>query len=824
MEYLKARKPKELKPEELKWTCDLDCFDFETTNTLAPIEGIVGQERAMKALKMGVDLRSQGYNIFITGLSGTGKFSSIKKLLETISPRKVELIDYVYVNNFKDDDHPTLLTFAKGKAKQFKKDLAATIKFFQKNIPQILETEPFISKKDKLVELQRKAQHDLMTSFEKKLRKNSLTVGQMKVGEILVPEVLAMVGNEPFHFQQLDELVEKKKLTARKAQSISKKIGEYRDELQGILKKNMHVNKEFNSNLEELEKATIKDIVVLDINELKKKYKDKNVREYLDQVAQDIPENLEVFKGQKNAEERTEEGYIIDYLKEYEVNIILDNSAVNNVPVIIETTPTYSNLFGTIEKYSDGMGGWHADFTRVKSGSLLRANGGFLVINAVDAFTEPGVWKTIKRVLIYGKLEIQDIANIYQFSPSVLQPEPIEINTKIILIGNSEIYSILSNYEDDFNKIFKIKAEFDYEMKRTNEALVEYAKILKKLVDKEKLLEFDVKAIGKITEYGARYAGQKDKLTTRFAYIADLAREASFWACDVGETLVTNFHVTQAYNSMRERHNLYESKLEEMYDNGTILIDISGTRVGQINGLAVYGSGMHSFGKPARITASVGLGTGNIINVERESGLSGNTHNKGMLILSGYFREKFGKKIPLSFSASLVFEQGYGLIDGDSASVTEICALLSALSEIPIKQSIAITGSVNQKGDIQPIGGVNEKIEGFFNLCKASGLTGKHGVVIPFQNIKDLMLNDEVVEAVQAKKFHIYPVKSVDEAAEILMGVKAGNVLASGKFEANSIFCFVERKLKEMRIKLRPIQQKANLALPVKKTRSKKKK
>ncbi len=817
MTYLRARKTKELKPEELKWTCDLQCFDFESTTNVKPIDGVIGQERAMKALKIGVDLKSSGYNIFITGLSGTGKFSSVKKLLENIRPNCTDLKDYVYVNNFDDEDRPTLLIFPKGHARSFKKDLAATIKFLRDNIPNILEAEPFATKKNFILNKTRDTQEKLTKQFEQKLQKNHFTIGQVKMGEVVAPEVFSVIDNKPVHAHQLEGLVLEKKITRKKADTLITKYTEFKEEFQGILKQIMSIGKETQIKISELEKATIKDIVYLDINELKKRYTDKKVRRYLDQVALEIPDNIEVFKGAKPAQEQTEQGYIIDYLKEYDVNIVLDNSSTTECPVIIETSPTYSNIFGTIEKYSDGMGGWHADFTRIKAGSLLRANGGYLVLNAMDAFGETGVWKALKRTLLYNKLEIQDLANLFQFSPSILQPEPIEVKTKVILIGSNYIYSMLSGYEDDFNKIFKIKAEFDYEMKRTNNALIEYAQILKKLIDKENMLEFDITAIGKITEYGARYAGEQGKLTTRFAYIADLAREANFWANDVGAKMVNNFHVKQAYESMRERHSLSETKVSEMIKDGTILIDAEGSRVGQINGLAVYGGGRYSFGKPTRITASVGLGNGTIINVEREAGLSGNTHNKGVLIIGGYFRQVFGRRFPLSFSASLVFEQGYGMIDGDSASITEICALLSCISEIPIKQNFAITGSVNQRGDIQPIGGVNDKIEGFFGICKSRGLTGKHGVIIPIQNKKDLMLNDEIVDAIREKKFHIYAVSKVEEAVELLTGIKAGRMLRNGRYEANTVFGAVDKALREMRLRAKPLR-----AAPIEKATKKK--
>ncbi|MEK6552359.1 MAG: AAA family ATPase, partial [Bacteroidota bacterium] len=784
------------------------------TEKVKPIEGIVGQVRALKALRLGVDLKSLGYNIFITGLSGTGKFTAIKQMLESITPNYSHLNDYAYVNNFQDEDRPTLLQFPSGQATKFRKDLSWVIKFLQEKIPQLLSTDPFTSKKKQILNEFGQTQQKMMNDFEEKLRKDHFTLGQIKVGELVRPEILAVVEDQPVFIQQLDELVQAEKLSKEKAQEIITKYAFYQDELHVLFKQSLKLTQEFQEKVIQLETDFVNGFIMVTIDDLKKKYKTHSVKEYLNQMHESILQNLDVFKGQKPVREETGGGVIIDYLKEYEVNIILDNSSIKKCPVIVESSPTYNNLFGTIEKYSDGKGGWYADFTKIKAGSLLRANGGYLIINAMDAFGEPGVWKTLKRVLLFGQLEIQDLANIYQFSPSILKPEPINIDTKVILIGNANIYSILSSYEDDFNKIFKIKADFDYEMKRTDTAMTEYAKIIKKLIESEKLLEFDKSAIAKIIEYGARYAGEKNKLTTRFAYIADLVRESNFWAHSAGHKMVTKKNVDEAFNASKERHGLYESKLSEMINDGTILIDTDGARVGTINGLAVYESGQHSFGKPTRITASVSLGNGNIINVEREAGLSGNTHNKGVLIISGYFRENFGYRIPLSFTASLVFEQGYGMIDGDSASITEICALLSALSNIPIKQSFAITGSVNQKGEIQPIGGVNEKIEGFFDVCKMKGMTGKHGVIIPLQNVKDLMLKDEVLNAVKKNQFHVYAVSKVEEAIEILTGLRAGKKLTNGRYQSKTIFGEVEKELTAMRKILRPPPSKKNNSKP----------
>lgn len=801
MRLLKASKPKELNPEDLKWVCNPDQFEFETTTHLKPIEGIIGQERALKALKLGVELRSQGYNIFVTGLSGTGKLTTIKKVLESISPDCSQLKDYAYVNNFSNQDRPTLLEFNAGQASNFKSELSRTIKFLQGKIPQVLSTNPFLSKKKKLLADFGEHQQAIMSRFENELQSDSFTLGQVKIGELARPEILAVIDNQPYFIQQLDELVRSEKITKEKASEITKKYSSYQEELAKVFRESLQLSREFQDKILHLERDYVKELVNVSISELKKKFEIEKVKIWLDSVAENILENLDVFKGSKPATEETPEGVVIDYLKEYEVNIILDNSGVKQCPVIIETSPTYSNLFGTIEKFSDGKGGWYADFTKIKSGSLLHANGGFLVINAMDAFSEPGVWKSLKRVLLYGKYEIQDIANYFQFSPSILKPEPIYVDTKVIMVGNDYIYSLLSAYEDDFNKIFKVKADFDYEMNRTENALNEYARVIKKLIETEGHLEFDKSAIARIAEYGARYAGEKNKLTTRFAYIADLVREACFWAKDSGENVVNGYHVDQAFETGRERHSLYESKLSEMINKGSILIDTKGSKIGTINGLAVYDSGHYSFGKPTRITASVSLGSGNIINVDREAGLSGSTHNKGVLIITGYFRETFGRNIPLSFNSSLVFEQGYGLVDGDSASITEICALLSAISGIPIKQNYAITGSVNQKGDIQPIGGVNEKIEGFFDICKMRGLDGSHGVIIPSQNVKDLMLKNEIVDAVKNNKFHVFAVSRVEEAIEILTGVKAGKLLKSGAYEQKTVFGEVERVLKEMKKK-----------------------
>ncbi len=803
-------KPKELKPEDLRWKCDPEIFDFESTNDIEPIEGILGQERALKAIKLGVDLRSPGYNIFIAGLSGTGKATTVKKMLETISSNCPPLFDYAYVNNFKDEDRPILLKFSVGKAKIFKTDLSNSINILKKKIAQTLESETHLNRKKKIISSYNEKEQILMNSFEDKLKGENFSLGQIKVGEVARPDIFPIIDDKPVPIYQVEEQVQQGKITKKQAQEILKKYNSRQQELQVLFKKGLKLSQEFQEKLAKLERD-IAEVVVKGVTEtLKEKYEDTHISEFIDQVELNVLDNITLFKGDKPSGETTQEGFLIDYFKEYEVNIILDNSESQNCPVIIETSPTYTNLFGTIEKINDGRGGYYSDFTKIKAGSLLRANGGYLVLNVKHLFEEPGVWKTLKRVLTYRKLEIHDAPSILQFSQSILKPEPIEIDTKVILIGNQNLYSLLAQYEDDFKKIFKVKADFDYEIKRSDEVLVQYARVIKKMIKEEKLHEFDKSAIAYLMELGAKFAGQKDKLTTRFSRIADVAREANFWAADDGFDVVSAAHVRKAYNFAIERHGLLESKVTEMITDKTFLIDTDGERVGQINGLAVYDADFYSFGRPTRITATVSLGGGSIINVEREAGMSGRHYNKGVLIISGYFRETFGQNLPLSFNANLVFEQSYGTVDGDSASCAEIFALLSTLSGLPIKQSLAVTGSLNQKGDVQPIGGVNEKIEGFFDICKSRELNGKQGVIIPIQNVKDLMLNDEVIDAVANKKFHIYPIERVEEGIQILTGVKAGKRSTKGTYDSGSVFDLVHKRIMDLYAKARAQRNNIN--------------
>jgi len=794
----KAVLPQPLKINDLRWFCNPQIFDFESTSELEPNESIIGQDRALRAIKLGVNLRSPGYNIFIAGLSGTGKATAVKKMLESTSANCPVLKDYAYVNNFNDPDAPILLTFPKGQVKDFKKELLSLIQYLKDRIPQQLESQIFTRKRKKILGEYGKKEKELLTHFQKKINKDGFALGAMQVGENARPEIIPVIKEKPVPVQQLEKVILDGTITKENAENIIRKYNEYQLELVNLYKKGLKLSQKLQIESLELERKEVGAVVKGSLTAFYEKYPDEKISLYLHQVEESILENLQIFKGQKPENEETQEGFVIDYFREYDVNIVLDNSNTTSCPVEVEITPTYTNLFGTIEKVNDGRGGWYADFTRIKAGSLLKANGGFLVLNVSHLFEEPGVWKTLKRILTFRKLEIQDSQNFFQFQPSIIKPEPIDVDLKVILIGSNSIYSMLAEFEDDFKKIFKVKADFDYEVKRTGEIIDEYARVIKKTIKEENLLEFDKTAIASLLELAARYAGQKDKLTARFSVLADLVREAHYWAKEENVQIVSARLVKKAYEMAKDRHALYEEKLSDMIREKTILIDTSGEKIGQINGLAVYGSDFYSFGKPSRITASVSIGKGAIINVEREAGMSGKTYDKGVLIISGYFKEMFGQQFPLSFSANLVFEQSYGMIDGDSASAAEIFTLLSNLSGLPIKQSFAVTGSLNQKGEIQPIGGVNEKIEGFYSVCKMNGFTKTQGVIIPIQNVKDLMLSEEIIESVKKKEFSVFAISKIDEGIALLTGVKAGLKNKNGIYEQNTVFGMVQQRLKEM--------------------------
>ncbi len=803
-----ASKPAELPAAKLRWRCELSRIPFETTAQAELREGFIGQERALRALKMGVELSAPGYNVFVCGLAGTSRGGTIARMIEELHPPTKESLDRCYVNNFKLTDRPRLLALARGQANAFKKDVQAGLDFLRRRIPQVFEGEPFQRQKARIVERFTVREKELMDDFTRRIAREQFALGHMQVGAVALPEIFPVLEGQMVPIEDISKMVHEGKLEPPVAEDIERKYEQFRQEFTVVYRKTLTLSRELASELSYLEQEAASVLVDGVIEELKEKYAGPNVAEYLEEVRHHLLDNLDPFKEREGEGEHDEEAPDglpkppgapeRDPFRVYGVNVILAHDDNDKSPVIFETTPTYANLFGTIQRAYDARGGWTSDFMDLRAGSLLRADGGFLIMYSLEALSEVGVWRALKRTLNHNRLEIQPLEMFYPFGGSAQKPEAIDINVKVILIGDRSLYELLYEYEEDFRKIFKVRVEFDEEMAMSDGVIAEYAGRLRALSEKENLYPFDRGAFAAMLEYGVRQAGRRNKVTARFIDIADLAREAHYNAAASGEAVVRAAHVRGALSSKMERHNLIETRIREMIQEGTLLVDVSGARVGQVNGLSVLEIGGYSFGKPVRITATAALGKTGLINIEREANLSGRFHDKGVHIIAGYLRSRFAQDKPLSLAASICFEQSYSGVDGDSASSTEIYALASALSGLPLRQDIAVTGSINQQGDIQAIGGVNEKIEGFYDVCRIKGLTGTQGVMMPESNVEDLMLREDILEAVTAGNFHIWPVAKVEQGLEILTGTAAGGTNGDGKFEPGTVLAMIDDRLHAM--------------------------
>ncbi|MBU1627391.1 AAA family ATPase, partial [bacterium] len=794
--------------QDLRWHPDLAGFNFGADNKLEPVSETIGQKRAIKALKMGTQIRSPGFNVFVTGLVGTGRKSTIRKILEEIKPKCINLFDFCFVNNFTDPDRPELIKLPAGKGKQFKKDMADLILDLQKKLTKLFESDNYFEEQKNISKKYAEREKELITQFENKAKADGFAIVQVQMGSYMRPDIYPLFEDKPIPMEKFEEEVQAGKLQMGNLEEFKSKYEGYRTELVHVLKESRKLAKEMTDKLKDHERDVASYVIEQEIEEICEKHKDEKINQYLGKVKGRIYEVIDLFKKDEQSERSQDKNlpaFLMpgaakdsDKFKEFEVNIILDNSENKTCPVVVETSPTFVNLFGTIEHSYEQPGVFKTDFTQIKSGSLLRANGGYLVLSATDVFSEPGVWVTLKRCLKYNKLEIAPPESIYRLNTTALKPEPVDIDVKVIMIGDFKVYDILYNYEEDLQKIFKVRADFDSEMDLADSNVKEYCGIIYKVCKEENLLFPDPEALQRIIEEGVRMAGKKGKITTKFGEIADIVRESHYYANQKKAKSINKKHVEAAIEAKRDRNSLFEDKIQERINEGTIMISTEGTRVGQINGLAVYSIGDYMFGKPTRITASTSTGKAGIINIEREAKLSGKTHDKGVLIISGFLRERYAQDKPLNLSASICFEQSYSGIDGDSASSTEIYALISSLSGIGIKQNIAVTGSVNQKGDIQPIGGVNQKIEGFFDVCKVKGLNGEHGVIIPKQNVPDLMLREDIVKAVERNKFRIFAVATIDEGLEILTGYEVGKRDKTGKYPKGTLNFLVEKKLQDI--------------------------
>ncbi len=782
---------RELSADELTNNCDVNCFRFTTTKEVSPLDGIIGQERAASAMEFGLTIKRAGYNIYVSGLTGTGRSSYTKSIIKNIASIEETPDDWCYVYNFKNPDSPRALKMPAGIGSQLVKDMKALIKSLKVKIPKMFEGQDYEKQKSEIIQFFQSQSSDLMEQFNSYAKENGLLIKKSEQGLMTIP----LIDGKAMEEKDYAEL----KPEARK--NIEEKMFVVQNKLIEIMKQVKEIEKSAKDKIEQLEMKIAFIALEQPIQELKEKYSQhQNLIEYLRAVQKDILQNIEDFKSiekdnvnQLNIIDKIREK---DFTKKYEVNLIVDNKDTKGAPVIFDTNPKYYNLLGRIE-YESNMGVVTTDFTRIKAGSIHAANGGYLIINISDIARSAESWEGLKRALKSSEITIENIASAAGIISGGMKPQAIPINIKVVVIGDAKTYQLLYTYDEDFRKLFKIKADFDIDMKSDEHNIEKFVQFISSHCAEKGLLHFDVSAVTKLIEYSRRLADNKNKLSTRFNDIVEILYEADTWARIDKMDVVNAAHVRKALDQKVYRSNKIETKLQELIDTGVLLISTEDKVVGQVNGLAVMNYGDYSFGKPSRITATSYAGKKGIVNIEREVNMSGNIHDKGMMILSGYLGERFAQENPISLTANICFEQLYDGVDGDSASSTELYALLSSLSGIPIKQYIAVTGSVNQKGEIQPIGGINEKIEGFYQTCKARGIKGNEGIMMPHQNIVNLMLNEEVIDAVKEGKFHIYAVENISQGIEILTDIPAGMKDENGNYTENSIFNKVEKKIQD---------------------------
>jgi lon-related putative ATP-dependent protease len=791
--------PKELTAERVRERCNPAMFQCNSTEELEPVQGIIGQDRALSALKFGLNILKPGFNIYVSGLAGTGRTTAIKSFLETLAAKKDPPPDWCYVHNFRDAYCPRALKLPTGMGQTLQKDMKRIIDNAQRSLTQAFASKEYAERRTEITgdfNKRREAAFDLLG---RKARDKGFLLQSTPVGLIFIPAS----DGEPMSEEEYKKLSsEDKEELKEKHEELTKELKEQLAQLRG---EENAIQKQLEDTDHEVAHYSISHL----FEGLKSKYSQlPQVVDYLTEVEQDVIENFAQFKSEPKASETDPIAAMQALARKqaftkYEVNVLVDNPELKGAPVVLELNPIFSNLFGRIEKEAQ-FGALYTDFTMIKAGSLHRANGGYLVVRIEDILTNFQSWEGLKRTIRDGKLVIEELGERLGFlTTKSLRPEPIPLDIKVVVIGEPLFYYLLLRLDSEFKELFKVKADFDTRMDKTETNLNDYAAVICRVCKEENLKHLSSGALAKIIEHSSRLAGDQEKLSTLFADIADIIREANFWAGEDGASLIEAKHVAKAVEEKVYRSNLIQQHINEMIDKGMIIIDTDGEKVGQVNGLEVIDLGDFAFGKPTRITASLGVGRKGLIDIERESKLGGRLHTKGVMILSGYITDKYTWNIPLSLSARLVFEQSYEEVEGDSASSAELYALLSRLADVPTKQGIAVTGSVNQKGEVQAIGGVNEKIEGFFEVCRAKGLNGKQGVLIPASNVRNLMLKEELVEAVKAGNFHIYPVSTVDEGIEVLTGLNAGKRLEDGSFELDSINDSVQKRLATLAERLR---------------------
>ncbi len=795
---MKHRHP-ELAIDQLRAHIDPQTLPFENTSQLESLDHrILGQERAIDAIRFGVGMKKRGYNLFIAGPAKAGITYVAKTYVDEQARKEARPSDWCYVYNFKEKDRPRGISLSPGRGKQFRREMESFIKSLQEKIPEIFTSHEFGTKDAEVHHQFEQTRQQLIEELSNEAKQQGFLLQFSQLGMVLVPEGPT---GQPLTQEEMQGL-EEGQITVLRAKSEELQL-----KMKETIKKVQQAEADFKERHTKLEREVALFVVGQLIETLAEQFEDEpRVLEYLTQVEEDILENLDDFKKKPEAAAQQQPMQPQQppvpaqeiAARRYEVNVFIDNSETEGAPVVVESNPSYSNLFGSIEKQA-WFGALITDHTMLKPGAMHRANGGYLMMKALDLLRMNISYEAMQRALRDGEIKIEDMGDIYGFlGTRSLRPEPIPLNLKIILTGDAQIYQLLYSHDDQFQKHFKVKAHMDNQIERRDETILDYAGALARYCNENELLPLDRTGVARVIEYAMEQTDDQEKLTLELEDVGDLMDEGDYFARSQNAATIGRTHIDEAVKKRKYRSSLYEEKIKEVIKKDIFWVETEGKKVGQVNGLSVLMTGDHVFGQPNRITATVSVGKEGTISIDRESKMSGTTHTKGLLTLGSFLKERFAQNKPIALTATLSFEQSYGMVDGDSASSTELYVLLSAISGVPINQGIAVTGSVSQKGEIQPIGGVNHKIKGFFDICKYKGLTGKQGVLIPSKNMRNLMLDQEVVDAVRDGKFHIWPVTTIEDGIEVLTGVEAGRMKPDGSYPEGTVFRKVDDRLREI--------------------------
>jgi len=776
--------------DKLRRVYEPERIGCKASDRVKPLDTIIGQERAVRALRFGLSIRELGFNVYVAGPPGTGRTTAVRRFLEEEASREPVPSDLCYVYNFRDPYRPNAISLPAGRARAFQSGMEALVDAATRELRRVFESEDYALKRDETGRSFQRQRSELFSALGERARGQGFGIQSSPLGLVTVP----LKDGNPLDDEALQAL------STEERAALDRRSEQVQDDVKAVLRQVRSLEKQASEALEALDQEVALYAIGPLIEELQEEYAScEEVASYLEQVRVDMLDNLEQF-GSESREERGGAGAMrrgeLAPFRKYEANVLVDHSGDSGAPVVTELNPTYPNLFGRIEKEPQ-FGTLVTDFTMIHEGALHRANGGYLVLPAVELLRDGLAWESLKRSLRNREVRVEEAAERlgYMATKSLL-PEPTPLEVKVVLIGDPQLYQALYAYDPDFGELFKVKADFDVHMPHTDENVMDYAAFICALCEQENLQHLDQSAMAKVVEYGSRLASDQRKLSTRFGAVSDVIREASFYAQREAAGYVGVAHIARAIEERRYRSSQAQDQIRELIQRGTIMIDTGGEKVGQVNGLSVMSLGDVAFGQPSRITASTGLGRDGLIDIEREANLGGPIHAKGVMILSGYLAAQYAQDKPLGLSARLAFEQSYSGVEGDSASSTELYAILSSLSGLPVKQAIAVTGSVNQRGEVQAIGGVNEKVEGFFDLCRVVGLTGEQGVLIPESNVENLMLREDVVQAAAEGRFHVWSVKTIDEGIEILTGVPAGERCADGSFPEGTVHARVNEQLR----------------------------